>query len=315
MRKLILLSALLYATAFVGMATPAHATNTRSFVASNGSDGNACTQAAPCLTFAHAITQTNAGGEIDCLTSGDYGPVTITTSITIDCGPGNLGAIEVPGTSTVAISINLSAVGVVILRNLSLNGVGSTGSVGIDTAGFPNGSQLYIQRLTIQGFTGGDGIVFSTFGARALMAVSDTTVNNNGVGINITANSGQIASAVFDGVKILGNTNDGLDMVGSGVIAGVLRHSVVAESGGNGVAATATGGVFFTVEESSIIDNLSHGILAGAAGVNLEVGDSTIGGNGTGVAATAGSIFSFGNNQVSANGANGTFTPGGPPLQ
>ena len=37
-------------------------------------------------------------------------------------------------------------------------------------------------------------------------------------------------------------------------------------------------------------------------------GAAPIGGNGTGVKATAGSLISFGNNQISANGSNGSFT-------
>jgi len=40
----------------------------------------------------------------------------------------------------------------------------------------------------------------------------------------------------------------------------------------------------------------------------VNVGASTIGGNGTGVLPSSGSIISFGNNQMSANGSNGNFT-------
>ena len=38
--------------------------STRSFVSGNGNDNNPCSPEAPCRTFAHAITQTDAGGEI-----------------------------------------------------------------------------------------------------------------------------------------------------------------------------------------------------------------------------------------------------------
>jgi hypothetical protein len=313
MRKLILLGASLSAIAFI-VVTPAQAANTRSFVASNGSDSNACTQAAPCLTFAQALTQTSVGGEIDCLTGGDYGPITITASITIDCAPGNVGGIDV-GANSNAISINLSAAGVVNLRNLSLNGFGASNNVGISTIsnGFPNGSQLYVQHLSIQGMS--VAIFFAPTGARGLIELSDAAINNNGAGINVSLNSGSIASVVFDGVKIAGTLADGWTISGPGTIAGVLRDSVVAESNGNGVVANVSGSVFLTVEESSIVDNVAKGITAIGAGVNLEVGGSTISGNGTGVSAAAGSIFSFGNNQLSANGADGAFTPGGPRLQ
>jgi len=45
-----------------------------------------------------------------------------------------------------------------------------------------------------------------------------------------------------------------------------------------------------------------------AYGRGRPVGASTIGGNGTGVLPTAGSLISFGDNHMSANGANGNFT-------
>ena len=66
--------------------------------------------------------------------------------------------------------------------------------------------------------------------------------------------------------------------------------------------------VYFTVEESSIVANLSYGVLTNSAGSVVNVGASTIGGNRTGVTAFSGSLISFGNNQMSANGVNGSFT-------
>ena len=86
-----------------------------------------------------------------------------------------------------------------------------------------------------------------------------------------------------------------------------MRDSVVGENGLNGVQ-SSSGQVYFTVEESSIVDNLVNGIQTNSAGSVVNVGASTIGGNGTGVKALSGSITSFGNNQMSANGSNGTFT-------
>src|SRR5437867_2251038 len=80
------LSPALAATACLVLnALPAHALNTKSWVSGAGLDTNACTRAAPCLTFAHALTQTNAGGSINCLDQADYGTLTIDKSITIDC--------------------------------------------------------------------------------------------------------------------------------------------------------------------------------------------------------------------------------------
>jgi hypothetical protein len=51
----------------------------------------------PCLTFAAALAQTAAGGEIDVLDPGDFGPVTITKSVSIyGDTPDVAGAIPSP---------------------------------------------------------------------------------------------------------------------------------------------------------------------------------------------------------------------------
>src|ERR1700761_7765658 len=103
---------------------PAHAQATRTWVSGVGDDVNPCSRTAPCKTFAGAISKTAAGGEIDCLDPGGFGTVTITKSITIDCGGGGIvGSILASGTN----GINIAAAGAtVILRNLSINGAGTT---------------------------------------------------------------------------------------------------------------------------------------------------------------------------------------------
>jgi hypothetical protein len=74
--------ALALACAFFGYSTSAPAAFI-TFVSVDGSDAGACTITAPCKTFAYAHDQTNANGTINVLTSGSYGPVTITKSISI----------------------------------------------------------------------------------------------------------------------------------------------------------------------------------------------------------------------------------------
>jgi hypothetical protein len=63
-------------------AVPAHAA-TRTFVSGTGTDSGTCGRATPCRTFAFALTQTAAGGEIDVLDAAGYGAVTITKGISI----------------------------------------------------------------------------------------------------------------------------------------------------------------------------------------------------------------------------------------
>jgi hypothetical protein len=87
--------------------------------ASAGNDSNPCSRTAPCLTFAGALAKTTAGGEIDALDSGDYGPVTITKAITLDGG--NVAYIGAAGSNGITISAGPNDV--VIIRNLRIDGL------------------------------------------------------------------------------------------------------------------------------------------------------------------------------------------------
>jgi len=273
------------------------------WVSATGSDANNCLQTTPCATFQGAISKGGAV-QINCITSGNYGSFTLTSSMVIDCGTGNTGIVFNHGSGNFAITINSSSPANIVLRHLNVNGNGNAAE-GIFTQNFASGS-LTVEDCTVQGFTG-SGIFFQPQTGRGLIQVSNTQVLNNANGIVIQPSSGEIASVTLNGVEMAGNSSDGLVLTGSGVVAGTMRNSIVGESGNNGVLGSASQ-VFFTVEESSIVDNLANGILTDSAGSAIKVGASTIGGNGTGVLASSGSIVSFGNNQISDNGSDGTFT-------
>ena len=68
--------------------------------------------------WAGAISKTAASGEIDVLDPGDFGPVTITKSITLDGGGGQVASILVAGTN--GITVTAGASDVVIIRNLRI---------------------------------------------------------------------------------------------------------------------------------------------------------------------------------------------------
>jgi len=152
----------------------------------------------------------------------------------------------------------------------------------------------------------GVGIVYQPQNGRGLLQVSNSQIFDNLEGILVLPASGQIASVTLNNVELVGNGTR-ITFGSSGVVAGTMRNSVVGENAGDGILAQASQ-VFFTVEESSVVDNLVNGIHTNSAGSVVNVGNSTIGGNGTGVLASNGSLISFGNNQMSANGTNGNFT-------
>ena len=166
MKRLMLLCASLCAMAFVIPASPAHAQNL-AWVSPNGNDSNTCSETSPCATFAGAISKGGVA-QINCLGSGNYGAlnsttVSITGSIIIDCGDGNVGEMTTNGGSA-AININASSAPIIVLRHLSLNGGGNT-AAGISTQAFPGGT-LIVENCMIHGFHGsgavaGNGIYFA----------------------------------------------------------------------------------------------------------------------------------------------------------
>src|SRR5437660_9092828 len=93
---------------------------TRTWVSGVGDDANPCSRTAPCKTFAGAISKTAAGGEIDALDPAGFGAVTITKSITLDGGGGQVASLLVSAQN--AIVVNAGVNDQVVVRNLSLNG-------------------------------------------------------------------------------------------------------------------------------------------------------------------------------------------------
>src|SRR5438045_8332779 len=134
MRKLIVLGIFLLAS--VAM----NAQASRTWVSGVGDDANPCSRTAPCKTFAGAISKTAPGGEIDALDPAGYGAVTITKSITIDGGGGQVASVLVAGTNGIVVQANAQT-DVVILRNLRFNGIGS----GLNGIRFLSGNDLNVE--------------------------------------------------------------------------------------------------------------------------------------------------------------------------
>jgi hypothetical protein len=310
MRKFIMLCASLCTMAFVVSSKPAHA-QVLAWVSPTGNNtGTTCSETAPCATFQYAVSNVSGVTQINCLGSGNYGPVAITGSLVIDCGAGNIGEIA-STVSGVGINIISNSAATIVLRHLSLNGGGAAGTTGIYTEEFVSGT-LIVEDCIIHGYHSdapvtGLGIYFAPSNGRGTLQVSDSLLYDNETAIYVSPATGQIASVALNRDELTANVGTALLMLGSGVVAGTIRQSLVGENGAAGVYASASQ-VYFTVEESSIVDNLDDGIETVSSGAIINVGASTIGGNGTGVQAQPGSIISFGNNQMSANGTNGSFT-------
>jgi len=119
MRKFPLSLAMIGAAVAVSIGTtPVHAQATRTWVSGVGDDANPCSRTAPCKTFAGAILKTTVAGEINCIDSGDFGAVTITKALTINC-ESVIAGILVSGTNGITVNAPGS---VVVLKGLDIEG-------------------------------------------------------------------------------------------------------------------------------------------------------------------------------------------------
>ncbi|UFZ07933.1 right-handed parallel beta-helix repeat-containing protein [Bradyrhizobium ontarionense] len=278
MRKLFSSILFLCVAMVVLASTGAHAQATRTWVSGVGDDVNPCSRTAPCKTFAGAISKTAAGGEIDVLDPGGFGAVTITKSITID-GGGTLASVLASATN--GINVNAGASDVIILRNLSINGAGTT--LGVNGVNFLAGRKLIIENCTIENFSQSAISITPTGAAQAV--ISDSTLKVSAFGIKIsTANATDAVSVLVSNTKTILNSNAGV--------------SATVPAGKPGM------GVFL---DRLISEFNSTGVLASGSGATVTVGNSIIQGNTSGVVQTGGgAVSSFKTNEISNNGADGT---------
>jgi hypothetical protein len=304
---------------FLTFASLAHAQATRTWVSGSATamdSPNTCTRTAPCKTFAYAISQTAAGGEIDALDPGDFGMVVINKAVTIDGTQGGGFASITVAANTLGILINAAATDVVTIRNLSINGNGSSNSTGIVMTG---AGTVHIENCVVanHGIYGildaRQGSVNSVF----YLHIKDTVSRNNG------AFGGGIV--IFPGYP----SNSGVFIIAS------LTNVRSQDNNGFGVAAEP--GTYASLDHCNITGNRTQGIYAlGAPGgvegnatfASVAVKNSVSSNNGTGVSAQngaivrisgvqifdnttginlagGGSVVSYGNNEINGNTTDG----------
>jgi hypothetical protein len=202
--------ALLSAIILTLWAVPAGAASLdRTFVsATNGTNGGSCGAiTSPCLTFAGALTNTNAGGEINCLTPGDFGTVTIGESVSIICDGVSNGGILTSTATTAAITINAGSGATVYLSGLDLNGFNTaTNGVLVSSA-----SQVYINHSTMRNFIG-DGVFVNSDTNPTRVVIRDSIiVKNSIVGVDVFPTDGAVNAAVIVNTLIDANGDFGVN--------------------------------------------------------------------------------------------------------
>jgi hypothetical protein len=295
----------------------------RTFVASFGLDTNNGLPATPCRTFAAALALTNPGGEIIMLDSAGYGPVAINKSVSLIAAPGIYGGISVSAGNGLDITA-----GVVILRGLTINGLG--GGIGINVGN----AKVHIERCVISNM-GLHGICATT--ANGEVYVRDTQLRSNlQDGLRFegsvrfvldrvgTERNGSIGLNVLNGAR--GNA---IDLVsarngnyGIGFQNGAagtnnylaLDRALICANGASGISsgmvAAVAGRTDLVVARSTITGNGADGIAAstqGAGAATAQVSDSVIDANAlSGVAATgAGAAVVACGNRITRNGSFG----------
>lgn len=257
---------------------PAHAQATRTWVSGVGDDANPCSRTAPCKTFAGAISKTASPGEIDCLDPGGFGAVTITKSITIDCGGGIVGSVLASGVNGIIIN---AAGANVILRNLSINGAGTT--LGVRGISILSANSVTVENSQIMNFS-----------QQCIADVRPTAgnLNVNNVDMRFCALAG----------------------IGTATSGGTLKlivNNVRSTNNGNGVSLSANTSAMVT--NSVLSDNSSNGIDNQGA-TTFIAADSASGNTTNAVNIASGTVNTYGNNELNGNVA-GSLTTASPGLR
>jgi hypothetical protein len=271
------------------LGTSAFGAAARTFVASTGSDSNACSRALPCRTFTQALTQTSPGGEIVVLDSAGYGAVPISQSVSIVAPDGVYAGIQV----TSGNGVTVSGPGIqVTLRGLTIKGLG--GFYGVY---FQSGASLRVEHCEISNMLHRS----INMEASGQLLVTDSIIRDGG-SIGISPPTG--GATTLNRVQVIAS---GLALEGGTIIVRdsvVSRGPIFIESVQPGVP------VAVTIERSIVSGNLASGIgVAGTARLIL-TGSTVTDNGGDGVAAFPGATVIASGNTVAGNGGVGFYAGG-----
>jgi hypothetical protein len=299
---------------------PAAAQATRTWISGVGDDVNPCSRTAPCKTFQGAIPKTAAGGEINCLDPGGFGGVTITKSISLVCDNTQTGVLVA---STNAI-IN-STTAVVLISGFDIEGLGQTGSPGINGINVLNAAAVHVRNTKIRGFRNGYGINFQPQNTNSQLFIDNVIISESGGaanpstsgGINVNPAAGFTAGATITNSQIVDNLNVGIRVDTTGIVGSAISASidrVTLSNNGAGIlvkAPNGTGTVKFMLTDSQVTLNAGQGFIVNGAptSANARVGGTTITNNGTGVLVLGtAQVLSYGDNRLDGNINDGAFS-------
>jgi hypothetical protein len=282
---------------------PAHAVP-ETWVSPTGTDtGTTCPITAPCRTFVYAHSKTTIGGTMNVLSSGNFGPLTVTKSISIVA----VGVEAVINTAAggAAIKIQAGANDIVSLRGLTID-LRGTANAGIN---FLSGAALHVQNCVIRRTS--KGISFAPASGTSELYLADLVIADTGEeGIRVEPTGSASAKAALDRVRVENGSASGIVFGGAlttGAVTATVRDSVSVGNTFVGITAVEAGsGTTAVMIDRSASVNNATGIFSFSA--TIFIGDSTVSGNGTGLSTTSGGVIaSYGTNKVNGNGTDGVM--------
>jgi hypothetical protein len=271
----------------------------RTFVSTNGDDLNACSLAAPCRSFAKAMTQTATGGEIVVQDSGGYGAVTVDKDVAINAPPGVYAGISVfagqVGVDVVSPAAN------VVLRGLTINGQG--GNIGLRV----QSGNVHVENVVVAGI--GTGIQLE---GGTLVRIAGTVVRNTTEAVRVVPATGTLTVLVRDSeFSDSGTAGIHVSPAGAGSALVTLENTSIAKSSGYGIYADLAGGGTATivVTKSVVSEHGIAGVAGAGAGATTWVRDSAVSRNAVGLQQAASAVLhACGANLLVANGSAMTGT-------
>ena len=264
------------------------------FVSTTGNDANPCTSSLPCRSFTAGIAAATAHGKVVALDSGDYGPFTVTKSLTIEAAPGVHAGVAV--FSGAGVTVNTAAPeDIVILKGLVIHSSG--GEDGINAFY----GQVHIHKCTVSGFNAGGGDGSQAIHALKEVLIEDSILIDNHRGVWA---DGDGALVTLNRTRI--ETNSSIGVFASCGARVVVRDSVVSN---NLVGVLAECGVPTVLIDNTHIARNFDGVVSNDNGSDNSViwltGSSVLNNIGTGLKQVgASSILSRGDNTVEGNGTN-----------
>jgi len=270
----------------------------RTFVSKTGTDTGNCTRVAPCRALNFAVGVTDAGGEIVILDSAGYGGLTITKSLTIVAPPGVQAGIAVSSGDGIVVDANPTDV--VVLRNLSLSGLGGDSGIRLVRAGAAHIENCDIRDFAIAG-------IFFDGPLQVHVFISDSVLRNNHLGIVAVGHNSSAATSRFEIVRtrVLNSIGDGMHFEDIQRVT-IVDSTIARSSGGIGLRFTATAtsplNPRAAVDRTAIVDN-AIGVMADGdthtAFASLSA--SVVSGNGRGLSAQDGGAIVLMTSQVNGN--------------